>query len=449
MSEEIKNNEKVNCPLFNSSFIDEIKPTSNTPLKIHKFSKLSKISSNVSTEIDFDEESGYENIAKSNPSLIKRKSYYTDEIEKKTLSKKLIMNKSNSDNRVTSKNEKYITNFPNSNSNDILQTNDKNNQINKNDENITKFFISTDNLVSNFNGISTNAKVNIASNLNSNSNFTFVKMNFIEEKLKYSSNSSSNNDVIINEKLKDKKANNQIEENYDYKDKIDKIDKYDNFNRFSKINTRVTQEVQYSNDIFDSSEDDGESDDYFFESYNFNKRNCYYEDYDKLKVNNYDHNNKNSNHLKDNDNNNNKNNKSNQIKIENNERKNENIIKEINETMMTITVTYLFPLHFSFSETSTLKANLNCKKSISNVFAADLNINSNYLSKHFSSHKLVLNVQKTDKVSDLILLIIKKINLENKIKLKSDSLFTLRSTKKSGYPNFDMPCKLFLTFRFE
>ena len=112
--------------------------------------------------------------------------------------------------------------------------------------------------------------------------------------------------------------------------------------------------------------------------------------------------------------------------------------------MMTITVTYLFPLHFSFSESNTLKlkSNLNCKKSISNVFAADLNINSNYLSKHFSSHKLVLNVQKNDKVSDLILLIIKKINLENKIKLNTECLFTLRSTKKSGYPNFDMPCKI-------
>lgn len=449
MSEEIKNNEKVNCPLFNSSFIDEIKPTSNTPLKIHKFSKLSKISSNVSTEIDFDEESGYENLAKSNPTLIKRKSYYTDEIEKNTLFKKLIMNKSNSDNRVTSKNEKYITNFPDSN--DILQTNNnKNNQIEKNDENITKFFISTDNLVTNFNGINTNAKVNLVSNLNLNSNLSFVNMNFIEEKLKYSSNSSSNNDVIINEKMKDKKADNKIKNNYNYKDKIDRIDKYDNCNIYGRIRTRITQEVQYSNhtnDIFDSSEDDdGESDDYYFENYNFNKRNCYFEDYDELKVNNHDQNhNHNPNHKNSNyliENNNHKNNKSNKLKIENNDRKNENITKEINESMMTITVTYLFPLHFSFSENNTLKANLNCKKSISNVFAADLNINSNYLSKHFSSHKLVLNVQKTDKVSDLILLIIKKINLENKIKLKTDSLYTLRSTKKSGYPNFDMPCKL-------
>lgn len=91
------------------------------------------------------------------------------------------------------------------------------------------------------------------------------------------------------------------------------------------------------------------------------------------------------------------------------------------------------------------------KKSKSHVLGNHLNLNQNYLISNFHKEKIELEMKHTDKVKDLIFEIIKNMNSnkKNKVKFNPNLKYTLRQSKKSGYPNFDMPCKTFIINRFK
>lgn len=91
------------------------------------------------------------------------------------------------------------------------------------------------------------------------------------------------------------------------------------------------------------------------------------------------------------------------------------------------------------------------KKSKSHILGNHLNLNQNYLISNFHKEKIELEMKHTDKVKDLIFKIINNMNSnkKNKVKFNPNLKYTLRPSKKSGYPNFDMPCKTLIINRFK
>lgn len=345
MSEEIDNFENDRNIYLGSFHNNEITNKSNTPLKMHKLSKLSKISSNISTEIEYEDL--YSNLANSNPAFHSKNNCYSDKKLKTIVNKNLVFNKSHSDNRVSNMN---ATKFQNLNNIDKEMDKDKN--------------------LENYNNLEIRC-FDEKTSKNCVNCVNFINLNVINEKFEPLQKNLKTIQSEINKRVSSKLI---MEENTnDFEDYFDSSD--DEEFKNSNLKLKVDTKGDTKGDKFSNIEKE------------------------ILKI------------------------------------------KEFEETALQLKITYYLPLHFTNDLDTKLKLN---KKSMSNVFASDLNLNVNYLSKHFSCDKLILNVQKTDKVSDLILLIIKKINLESKRSLRTDRIYTLRSTKKSEYPNFDMPCKLYL-----
>lgn len=107
----------------------------------------------------------------------------------------------------------------------------------------------------------------------------------------------------------------------------------------------------------------------------------------------------------------------------------------------TIEKSYVFSIFYYIP--NTVQESL-VKKSKSHVFSNHLNLNQNYLVANFKKEKIDLEMNPMDKIKDLISKIIISFNSDkkNKLKLNSNLKYTLRPSKKTGFPNFDMPCKI-------